>query len=175
MVQVRVQPLYSMASSLAHDSFLQEANTISYVHLLMSRAWRHLDVTHVPLVTRLYSTLSLKKVDFDLHIVFFMDFWGCEGYGASFHGLRMRSRSMRKCAHRSTGDLGSGLVVCACAYDPIHMTAQGKSLGPNCACVKPPRYYRGLPMNAYVLYPCSLSARWLVKKGHVNFLMTFSC
>ena len=50
MVQDRVQPLYSMASSLAHDSLLQEANTISYVHLLMSRAWRHSDVTHVPLV-----------------------------------------------------------------------------------------------------------------------------
>ena len=39
-----------MASSCAHDHFLQEANTISHVHFLMSRAWRHLDVTHVPLV-----------------------------------------------------------------------------------------------------------------------------
>ena len=37
MVQDRVQPLYSMASSLTHDSVLQKANTICYVHLLMSR------------------------------------------------------------------------------------------------------------------------------------------
>ena len=82
-----------------------------------------------------------------------MDFWGCEGSGATFHGLRMRSRSTRKCAHRNAGDLGCSLAVCACAYDPIHVTAQGKSLGPNCACVQPPRHYRGLPMNACVLYP----------------------
>ena len=92
-----------------------------------------------------------------------MDFWGCEGSGASSHGLRMRSRSTRKCAYRNAGDLGSGLVVCACAYDPIHVTAQGKSLGPNCACVQQPRHYRGLPMNAYVLYPmlpiCTLIGR----------------
>ena len=46
----RFQPLYSMASSRAHDYFLQEANTISHVHFLMSRAWCHLDVTYVPLV-----------------------------------------------------------------------------------------------------------------------------
>ena len=65
-----------------------------------------------------------------------MDFWGCEGSGATFHGLRMRSRSTRKCAHRNAGDLGSSLAVCACAYDPIHVTAQGKRLGPNCACVQ---------------------------------------
>ena len=119
-------------------------------------AWRHLDVTHVPLVTRLYSRCSLKKkkVDSDLHTVrFFMDFWGCEGSGATFHGLRMRSRSTRKCAHRNAGDLGSSLAVCACVYDPIHVTAQGKSFGPNCACVQPPRHYRGLPTNACVLYP----------------------
>ena len=34
-------------------------------------AWRHSDVTYVPLVTRLYSRCSLKKVDFDLHTVCF--------------------------------------------------------------------------------------------------------
>ena len=88
-----------------------------------------------------------------LYSVFFMDFWECEGSGATFNGLRMRSRSTRKCAHRNAGDLGSSLAVCACAYDPIHVTAQGKRLGPHCACVQPPRHYRGLPMNAYVLYP----------------------
>ena len=63
----------------------------------------------------------------------------CEGSGASFHCLRMRSRSTRKYAHMNAGDLGSILAVCACDYDPIHVTAQGKSLGPNCACVQPPR------------------------------------
>ena len=35
----------------------------------------------------------------------------------------------------NAGDLGSRLAVCACAYDPIHVTAQGKRLGLNCACV----------------------------------------
>ena len=92
-----------------------------------------------------------------------MDFWGCEGSGATFHGLRMRSRSTRKCAHRNAGDLGSSLAVCAFAYRPIHVTAQGKSLGPNCACVLSARHYRGLPMNAYVLFPmpdsCTLIGR----------------
>ena len=156
MVQDRVQPLYSMASSLAHDSFLQEANTISYVHLLMSRAWRHLDVTHVPLVIQvrdLFFIKSQKIIFFSLKQCVFLDFRGCEGSGACFERLRMRSRSRRKCAHRNAGDLGSSLTVCACVYDPIHVTAQGKSLGPNCACVQPPRHYRGLPMNACVLYP----------------------
>ena len=61
-----------MTSSSAHDFFLQEANTISYVHLLMSRAWRHLDVTHVPLVIQaLFAICWLKKVDSDLHTVCF--------------------------------------------------------------------------------------------------------
>ena len=27
-------------------------------------------------------------------------------------------------------------VDCACAYDPIHVTAQGKRLDPICACVQ---------------------------------------
>ena len=35
----------------------------------------------------------------------------------------------------NAGDLGSRWAVCACAYDPIHVTAQGKCLGLNCACV----------------------------------------
>ena len=47
----------------------------------------------------------------------------------------MRSRSRRKCAPMNAGDLGSRWAVCACAYDPIHVTAQDKRLGPNCACV----------------------------------------
>ena len=90
--------------------------------------------------------LKKKKSWFwPLYSVFFMDFWECEGSGATFNGLRMRSRSTRKCAHRNAGDLGSSLTVCACAYDPIHVTAQGKRLGPHSACVQPPRHYRGLP------------------------------
>ena len=35
----------------------------------------------------------------------------------------------------NVGDLGSRWAVCACAYDPIHVTAQGKRLGLICACV----------------------------------------
>ena len=67
--------------------------------------------------------------------VFFIDFWWCEGSGASFECLRMRHRSRRKCAPMNAGDLGSRWAVCACAYDPIHVTGQDKRLGPNCACV----------------------------------------
>ena len=80
----------------------------------------------------------------------------------------MRSRSRRKCAHMNAGDLGSILAVCACAYDPIHVTAQGKALGRTahasyhhaCMC---------LPMNACVLYPMPgiPLADWS-KRGHVN-------
>ena len=95
----------------------------------------------------------IKKVDVDLHRVCFSWLLGCEGSGTTFHGLRMRSRSTRKCAHRNVGDLGSSLVVCACVYDPIHVTAQGKSFRPNCACVLSARHYRGLPINAYVCFP----------------------
>ena len=50
------------------------------------------------------------------------------GLGIFFECLRMRSRSMWKLVHINAGDLGSILVVCACAYDPIHVTAQGKSI-----------------------------------------------
>ena len=74
-----------MASSSAHDFFFQEANTISFVHSLISRAWRHLGVTHVPLVIQaLLAMCWLKKVDFDLHIVCFSWLLGCEGSGAIF-------------------------------------------------------------------------------------------
>ena len=69
--------------------------------------------------------------------VFFLTL-GMRGVWGYFRGLRMRSRSTRKYAHRNAGDLGSRLAVCACAYDPIHVTAQGKRLGPNCACVQLP-------------------------------------
>ena len=170
MVQVRVQPLYSMASSIAHDSFLQEANTISYVHLLMSRAWRHLDVTHVPLVTRLYSRLSLKKVDFDLHIV---------------------------CFSWTSGDargLGLLLMVCACAVGlrgnvligmratwgvvwwsahvptiPFTWLCRAKALGPTAHASN-----HHATIGVFLWMPmfftlCSLSARWLVERSREFF------
>ena len=115
-----------------------------------------MDVTHVPLVIQvrdLFFIKSQKMIFFTLKQCVFLDFRGCEGSGACFERLRMRSRSTRKCADRNAGDLGRSLAVCACVYDPIHVTAQGKSLGPNCACVQPPRHNRGLPTNACVLYP----------------------
>ena len=107
-------------------------------------AWRHSDVTHVPLVTRLSSRcVDQKKSWFwPPYSVFFLTF-GMRGVWGYFRGLRMRSRSTRKWAHRNAGDLGSRLAVCACAYDPIHVTAQGKRLGPNCACVR----LLGSPLN----------------------------
>ena len=119
-----------MASSSTHDFFFQEANTLYFVHSLISRAWRHQGVTHVPLVTRLIRDVLIKKVDVDLYRACCSWLLGCEGSGATFRGLRMRSRFMRKLAPRHAGDLVSRLAVCACAYDPIHVTAQGKRLGP---------------------------------------------
>ena len=79
-----------------------------------------------------------KKVTVDLYTVCFFLTLGMRGVWGYFHGLRMRSRSMRKWAHKNAGDLGSGLAVCACAFDPIHVIAQGKRLDPICACVQLP-------------------------------------
>ena len=154
MVQVRVQAIYSMASSLAHDSFLQEANTISYVDLLMSRAWRHLDVTHVPLVIRLHSRfVDLKKVDFDLHTVCFSWTSGdARGLGLLFMvcacavGLR---------GNRLIGMRGIWGVVWRSAHVPtIPLTwlRRAKALGPT-AHASYQHATSGVPMNAYVLYP----------------------
>ena len=70
--------------------------------------------------------------------VFLLTSGNARGLGLLFECLRMRSRSMRKCAHVNAGGLGSILAVCACAYDPIHVTAQGQRLGENCACVPTP-------------------------------------
>ena len=64
----------------------------------------------------------------------------------------MRSRSTQKCAHMNAGDLESILAVCACAYHPIHVTAQAKALD-RTAHASNHHATRGLPMNAYVLYP----------------------
>ena len=79
-----------MASSSAHDFFFQEANTLSFVHSLISRAWRHLDVTHVPLVNQVRDLFFIKsqKWFFSLHNSVFSWLLGCEGSGAIFHGLR---------------------------------------------------------------------------------------
>ena len=86
MVIHRFQPLYSMASSIAHVFFLQEANTICHVHLLMSRAWRHLDVTHVPLVNQVRDLFFIKskKWFFTLQLCVFLDFWDARGLGLLF-------------------------------------------------------------------------------------------
>ena len=112
----RFQPLYKMASSSAHDFCLQEANTLSYVHLLMSRAWRHSDVTHVPHVTRLTRDSSIKKSCVDLKsCVFFLDFGDARGLGLLFMtcacavGLR---------GHRLTGMRGTWGVVWWTAHVP---------------------------------------------------------
>ena len=167
-----------MASSLAHDSFRQEANTISYVHLLMSRAWRHLDVTHVPLVIQvrdLFFIKSQKMIFFTLQQCVFLDFWDARGLGLLFMvcacavGLR---------GNRLTGMRGTWGVVWRSAHVPtIPFTwlRRAKALGPtahasnNHATIG---VFLWMPM---FFTPCSLSARWLVERGHVNFLMTFSC
>ena len=154
MVQVRVQSLYSMASSLAHDSFRQEANPLHLLCVLKSSwAWRHLDVIHVPLVTRLYWRCSLKEVDFDLHTVCFSWTSGdAKGLGLLFMvctcavGLR---------GNRLTWMRGTWGVVWRSAHVPtIPFTwlRRAKALGLT-AHASNHHVTRGLPMNAYVLYP----------------------
>ena len=112
----RFQPLYSMASSLAHDFFLQEAHTICYVHLLMFWAWRHLDVTHVPLVNQaLLAMCWLKKLILTSIQCVFLDFWDARGLGLLFVvcacavGLR---------GNRLTGMRGTWGVVWRSAHVP---------------------------------------------------------
>ena len=145
-----------MASSSAHDFFLQEANTISYVHLLMSRAWRHLDVTHVPLVIQvrdLFFIKSQKMIFFTLKQCFSWTSGDARGLGLLF--------MVCACAIGLGGNVLIGMrgtwgVVWQSAHVPtipFTQTAQSKSLGPHCACVQPLHHYRGLPMNAYVHYP----------------------
>ena len=107
-----------MASSSAYDFFFQESNTISFVQLLISRAWRHLDVTHVPLVNQVRDLFFIKsqKMIFSLHnSVFFLDFWDARGLGLLFMvcacavGLR---------GNRLTGMRGTWGVVWRSAHVP---------------------------------------------------------
>ena len=84
--------------------------------------------------------------------VFFMDFRWCEGSGACFERLRMRSRSTRKWAPRNAGDLG---VVWRSAHVPtvpFTWLRRAKALGQT-AHASNHHAARGLPMNAYVLFP----------------------
>ena len=117
----------------------------------------------------------IKKVDVDLYTVCFFLTLGMRGVWGYFHGLRMRSRSMRKWAPRHAGDLGSGLAVCACAFDPIHVTAQGKRLDPICACVQLPGSSLHKTMSrmqiqllcACVLYSYGVTCQIMPKYGHL--------
>ena len=156
MVQVRVQPLYSMASSLAHDSFLQEANTISYVHLLMSRAWRHLDVTHVPLVIQAPLAICwLKKSWFwPPYSVFVLTSGDARGLG-----LVLSVCAVGLGGNVLIGMLGTWGVVWRTAHVPtvpFTWLRRAKALGPT-AHASNHHATRGLPMNAYVLYPLQKS------------------
>ena len=106
-----------MASSSAHDFFFQEANTISFVHSLISRAWRHLDVTHVPLVIQaLLAMCWLKKWMLISIECVFLDFWDARGLGLLFVvcacavGLR---------GNRLTGMRGTWGVVWRSAHVPM--------------------------------------------------------
>ena len=137
-------------------------------------AWRHSDVTYVPLVTRLYSRCSLKKVDFDLHTVCFSWTSGdARGLGLLFMvcacavGLR---------GNRLTGMRGTWGVVWRSAHVPtIPFTwlRRAKALGPTAHAS-----YQHATIGVFLwmpmfFTPCSLSALWLVERGHVNKLMTY--
>ena len=76
MVQVRVQPLHSMASSIAHDFFRQEANTLHLLCVLIIKGVTSLGPHLRPTCNQAKLEIVIKKVDVDLHTVcFFMDFW----------------------------------------------------------------------------------------------------
>ena len=105
MVIHRLQPLYQMASSSAHDFFFQEANTISFVHSLISRAWRHLDVTHVPLVIQaLLAMCWLKKWMLTSIECVVLDFWDARGLGPLF---MVCACAVGLCGNRLTGMRGT--------------------------------------------------------------------
>ena len=82
-------------------------------------AWRHLDVTHVPLVNQVRDLFFIKsqKMIFSLHnSVFFLDFWDARGLGLLFVvcacavGLR---------GNRLTGMRGTWGVVWRSAHVPM--------------------------------------------------------
>ena len=106
--------------------------------------------------------LNPKRWFWPQYSVFFIDFRWCEGSGDSFHCLRMRSRSTRKCAHMNAGDLGSILAVCAGQkhWAELRMRPTTTQLG----------VFLWIRM---FFTACQTSARWLVERGHVNKLMTY--
>ena len=116
MVIHRFQPLYSMASSITHDFFLQEAHTIYYVYLLMFWAWRHSDVTHVPLVIQAPIAMCLLKKWMLTSIqCVFLDFWDVRGLGLLFVVCACAVGLRR---NRLTGMRGTWGVVWRSAHVP---------------------------------------------------------
>ena len=119
MVQVKFQPLHSMASSIAHDFFRQEANTLSSLCVLMYNNGR--DVTWTSHTSRLSTrfeicfSLNHKKWFFTLPQCVFLDFWDARGLGLLFVvcacavGLR---------GNRLTGMRGTWGVVWRSAHVP---------------------------------------------------------
>jgi len=79
----------------------------------------------------------------------------------------MRSRSMRTWAPSNAGALGSILTVCACAHDPIHVTAQGKSIRVHCACGWSELLFKDQTWCVYVPYSIPYLG------GHGNKMLTF--
>ena len=95
VVKARIQPLYQMATSIAHDSFLQKANTLYSFCLLMWRAWRHQGVTHVPLVPRV-SRGSLKlcqECGFNSCVRVFFIPWGSREFYDHIWGIVTSNKS----------------------------------------------------------------------------------
>ena len=150
-----------MASSSAHDFFFQEANTISFVHSLISRAWRHLGVTHVPLVIQaLLAMCWLKKWMLISIECVFLDFWDARGLGLLFVvcacavGLR---------GNRLTGMRGTWGVVWRSAHVPtIPFTwlRRANALGPTAHASN--HYVKKCGSN-----PCVRV--FFIPWGHVNF------
>ena len=76
VVPIRVQPLYSMASSIAHDHVCQEKFSFPLLHLLNVKkkpGVRSLGLHIRPTCNQaLRGMFNKKKVDFDLHTVCFL-------------------------------------------------------------------------------------------------------
>ena len=73
-------------------------------------------------------------------------------------------------------DLGRCLAVYACAYDPIHVTAQGQKPGLNCACVPLvplQNYAKNVALTSWVGSRDFYAQIWASKRhhGHMGYML----
>ena len=163
MVQVRVQPLYSMASSIAHDFFRQEANTLHLLCVLIIKGVTSLGPHLRPVCHQAPFEIVIKKVEFDLNTVCFSWTSGdARGLGLLFMvcacvvGLRENRLTWMR------GTWGLFWWSAHVSTIPFTWLRRAKAWGRT---VHASHHHatRGLPINVYVLYPmlpiCALIGR----------------